>query len=1007
MLQPFTARMGMCLFAFLSVMLNASAQDTLSLNGYWKFQTLFGDGSNYLDIQPTDEDFVFDNSQSPFVEVHGKWQTIDQMERGVQHWKSNFLKRYFHDGDDAYVRFKSDVPNAGYYEHFIYYPFGNHLTTQVNIRHAHGTYTQHISQRNRNARWVSLGIFKVDPAADHFTEVTAITHGQVVADAVMLRPVSEETIRQAHSQKISVFKPEYDDTDWHDLKVPGHWGMINEFANYTGKGWYRKAFNLPDTWTQTENERIRVAFDGVYHLAKVYLNGTYIGTHQGGFTPFEFDVTDQLNPTGENILAVQADNNFIVGATWNWGGIIRDVRLIRSNEVRIPYQYIHAEPNLTDGTATWELKVRVENNAAVTRTLSIQANISHASLESSQTIPVQVPAHSIREFSLTGTLTADQVKLWHFDRPELYTLTTTLLSAGNPIHVKRDRFGIRKFEATSTQMLLNGEPVRLVGFNRVSDHRYWGSSEPQELIDFDVDMMKQSGANFMRIMHGTQNKRLLDRCDEQGILIVEEANIRELTNPELTAPDYPLAKQWIQEMIERDVNHPCIVGWSVGNELTEHFHYVKSTYEFAKRLDPNRMALHVSNQGYKPGESAENNPLAYGDMIFQNIYSKNPGAIMDTLHNRWPDQAMFFSEFGIERFTSPSLDNDIPGLGPWYDLIRSKRPYTTGASIWTYNDYKSGYNLTLASENRAWGLVNAWRTKRRSYYTHRRENSPLKRFEVKNLDLANQTAQVAIQIRTANDFPSFALKGYQLRYELLDETGQLLSQQTAELPDLLPGMDLITQEIAWPRFRGRPNRLHVALMTPNGYNRHDQTIFFEVPNRPVIDEAKVSAKGLRVHFTKASDAFEYELIYTVDGQRFQTDKTIAPYIELDSLPAGSQVEWQLVAWNGKGASQPSKRQKATLQGAALAPIIWDAFIADNKLVVGYSGEWADQSYTIRYGKTPQSLDDQITSHARGMMTVDLAGETTMYLQLKRTLPSGDSQWSPIIQAQSETFRRYE
>lgn len=294
--------------------------NTLSLNGNWKFNTFLGEGSNYLEISPGAEDIVIDNAQTDLVVVNGTWKHEIEPERDSKCWGTGYLGRHFSDNDSAYVRFKSGVPHTGYYEHFIFYPFGVHLTAQINVKHADGIYTKHFSQRNRPGYWLSLGVFKVIKGDENYIEITATSPGGVVADAVMLRPMNEVSIINSKEEIQRVPSLEYDDSDWQTLKVPGHFGMINKYSNYSGKGWYRKDINLPDTWKKQSDERVRLRFEGVYHVAKVYFNGHYIGRHQGGFTPFEFDVSKEINYSGKNILAVEANNDYWVGATWNWGG---------------------------------------------------------------------------------------------------------------------------------------------------------------------------------------------------------------------------------------------------------------------------------------------------------------------------------------------------------------------------------------------------------------------------------------------------------------------------------------------------------------------------------------------------------------------------------------------------------------------------------------------------------------------------------------------------------------
>ncbi|WP_170146683.1 glycoside hydrolase family 2 TIM barrel-domain containing protein [Maribacter vaceletii] len=969
-------------------------EEQISLSGIWKFNTFLGDGSNYLDIQPEENDIVIDNSQTQHIIIKGKWVTKTVADRETSFWKEDYLSYdYRKNNDPASVKFKTNVPKTGYYEHFIYYPAGSHMATHVNVKHANGIYIKDFNQKTRPSVWLSLGIFKIQKNSSSYIEFNAFRKGTATVDAVMLRPVNEKEFTKELQNKKGAALLEYDDSDWHNLKVPGHFGMINKYSNYSGKGWYRKEISLPKSWKKNSKERIRVQFEGVYHVARVFLNGKYIGRHQGGFTPFEFDITDEISFSGKNILAVEADNNYLVGATWNWGGIIREVTLVKNKEVRVKSQYIHAEPNLKSGTASYKVKVRVENNSGKTKSLKLTSVLIKEKPIHSTSTQITIAPNSIKEFELEGLLQKEDVKLWHFDNPQLYNIETSVTENNNLLHRKIDRFGIRKFEATATQMLLNGEPVRLVGFNRVSDHRYWGSSEPQELINKDVDLMKNAGANFNRIMHGTQNKKLLDRCDEKGILIFEEANIRELKMPEIYEDDFAYPKQWIREMIERDANHPSIVGWSVGNELEDHFEYVKMAYEYAKKIDPNRLVLHVSNRGYRKGESPSNNPLQYGDMIFQNIYQKDPGAVMDTLHARWPNKAMFFSEFGVERFTTASLDNNVTKLGDWYNHMRNQRPYTTGASIWTYNDYKSGYSQTLPDENRAWGMVNAWRTKRRAFYTHQKENSPVTNFKIENVNLKKGSAVVSFKVRDLEDFPSFTMKDYTLQYSFKNNLGIELIKEKVNLPILTPGMGQWQGNIFWKSLKETPYSLSVALVSTNGYTRREKTIYFNVPSKPVIEEVKASENKIRVHFTKNIDAFEYYLKYSIDGQEKESYKTIANYIDLDSLPSNKVIELQLISSNSKGDSKASKSSTITTKGTPLAPIVWDYFIKDNNLIIGYSGAFEDISYTVKYGSSTNNLSREEKSNSRGIMIIPIANQEQIYFQIKRTTTSGDSQWS--------------
>ena len=353
-----------------------------------------------------------------------------------------------------------------------------------------------MSQRTFCNEWNSLGIFPFNHAEKNYVELTAIVSGAVAADALMLREIPEEKYVRAKEEPNRVFLPDFDDSDWHNLKVPGHWGMINDFSNYSGKAWYRKSIKLPKNWAKTSDTRYYLKFGGVYHLSTVYLNGKCIGKNRGGFTPFEFEVSDALNFSGENIIAVQVDNSAIVGATWNWGGIIRDVTLSKNRDVRIDYQYIHVEPNLESGSASLKLRVKIENNSPEKRTIDVDAKIMDVSEIGVLKGTIEIEPNTPKEVHLETDLKAEDVELWHFDTPKLYQVQTTISEGNTVLHEKRENFGIRKVELTDSQMLLNGEPVRLAGFNRVSEHRFWGSSEPLVVLEKDVDLNERSWCEF-------------------------------------------------------------------------------------------------------------------------------------------------------------------------------------------------------------------------------------------------------------------------------------------------------------------------------------------------------------------------------------------------------------------------------------------------------------------------------------------------------------------------------
>lgn len=977
-------------------MKNNKSEQMMNLNGNWKFNAIYGEGSNYNNIKASSTDVVVDNLDINQIKVKGEWTTTNVEERGSGFYKDNYLKHFFKDKTDkSSVIYIPNLPTSGYYEAFVRFPFAINLNTKVNIQHANGIDTQYFNQRNRCDEWLSLGIFTFEKDKENGLEITSDVYGvSVSADAVLFRPVSKEKIISAEKEKKTVFLNNFDDTDWYNLKVPGHYGMINDFSNYTGKAWYRKTFTTPDKWTLDKNEKIRLKFDGVYHIAKVYLNGKFIGEHKGGFTPFEIDVTKNVELNKPNVLAVETNNNALVGATWNWGGIIRDVTLVKNNDVRITHNYIHAYPDLDKGTASLELKIRIENSGSTDRVLDLKTNIYREKQLQEITKKVIVKANSTKELFLKSSLKAKDVKLWHFDRPYLYKMQHTLLDNGTEVHTVNDRFGIRKIELTDKNLFLNGEAVRLAGYNRVSDHRYWGSSEPQEIINKDVDLMKNAGANFMRIMHGTQNRKLIERCDEKGILLFEEVNVRDLDNSEFTAPNYPLVKSWVKEMVERDSNSPSIIGWSVGNELTGHNAYATMMMNYVRELDAHRLVTCVSNTGSREEATPATDPNTNTDIIMHNHYSFQGTAqsVLSAIRNKWPNKSIFISEYGVDRLKSTSLDEDLPKASDLNDNLRGKNEFVIGASLWTYNDYRSGYIGTSEEENRTWGIVNAWRQKRRFYTRMQKENSPVKDIKV----TFNKTkAAIVIPIKERNNYPSFTMVDYKLVWNLKDANGTVISSETKKLPVLQPEDAVWEGQIKLPKSIDKAVVMHIALVSSNGYTRFEKTIALQKPEKPTVTSIVAGKNETRVYFNEVVAAEEYFISYTNSkGETVKTEPTIANFIEVKDLQLPA-IKANLIAVNSLGESLPQSVELKNNQ-QKLPPVVWQTFIRDNYIIVGYSGELNDESYTVRYGTSKDKLLNIITTYTRGMMTIPIMKLDTYFLQIKRKDKNGDSNWSPVI-----------
>lgn len=575
---------------------------------------------------------------------------------------------------------------------------------------------------------------------------------------------------------------------WDVITVPGNWDTLPAYSKHIGKGWYRRTFTVPPEW---KGKHIRLHFDAVYETAEVLLNGTLLGTHRGGYTPFEFEVT-QLLRDGENTVTVCADNTFRRGAWWAWGGISRDVTLLANEDTRIVWQHIRSEPDLAAGTATVFVEYKITNAGDSAQDVTLASSID-GTAEAALKRSVKVAANAVTQVTARVTLPRERVRLWHFDHPNLYTLATRLSAGGKVQDEKSDRFGIRKVEVTQDSLLLNGERIRVCGFNRVADSNTTGNTEPDALVRQDVDMMKRAGANFSRIMHSPQAPNLLDYLDEKGYMIFEEIPVWGEGDPNMKTGN-PLTEQWLREMIERDYNHPSIIGWSVGNELKQHYDYVDSMIKFTRTLDPHRLVNYVSFTGSK--SSPANDPISVCDLLMYNTYSGNNGALAQNLRGKWPTLPIFFSEFGASQIGT-GVNAIIPGMDKRFDTLEAL-PYVIGISVWTFNDYRSNYKGTPPSGNREWGVVTVSREPKPAYWQMRKVFSPVNSLTVSN-------GVIRVTPRRADEIPSYTLRGYTVKWD----GGEIA------LPDLKPGDPVWTSDVKVK------HGTKVKLFSPTGYDVAD------------------------------------------------------------------------------------------------------------------------------------------------------------------------------------------
>lgn len=375
---------------------------------------------------------------------------------------------------------------------------------------------------------------------------------------------------------------EYDFDTAGTLKVPGDWNTQRDnLMLYEGSVWYEKTFSY-----QTHpHTRVFAYFGAANYHASVCVNGEKIGEHVGGFTPFNFEVTDKLRD-GENFIVVEVNNQRAADGVpgpstdfWNYGGLTRGVSLVEVPDTFIQDYFVQLAKGSPNEIAGW-----VKLNGAAGAAQQVTLEIPDAGFKQAVTTDNQGYA----EFKFPAKLT-----LWSPDNPKLYDVK---LSAGGDS--VSDQIGFRTIETRGPQILLNGKPIFLRGIDMHEEAPYGGG----RILTVDQDRIllqwaKDLGCNYVRMAHYPYNEAMNRLADKMGILVWSEIPVWQrvaFDDPATLAT----AEEELRDMIARDHNRASVIFWSVSNETPvtpERLVFLKTLIDDARALDPTRLITSATN----------------------------------------------------------------------------------------------------------------------------------------------------------------------------------------------------------------------------------------------------------------------------------------------------------------------------------------------------------------------------------------------------------------------------
>lgn len=511
---------------------------------------------------------------------------------------------------------------------------------------------------------------------------------------------------------------------WYDVELPHDW-LINDASKLyeTGEGWYRRS--LPCSAEQLSG-RVLLNFDGVYMNSTLFVNGKEAGSWTYGYSAFEHNITDFLHE-GENELLLRVSHQSPNTRWYSGAGIFRDVMLklrpatyIGTNGV-----YIHSAPQ-PEGGWTTEVETDVVGEASDIRMLLEVFDPAGASMGG-----YGLEAHfDGGHEKFTASFNSTDPELWSVDDPMLYTLKISLYSGSELLDCVNESFGYRTAEFDPDRgFLLNGEPMKLHGVCMHHDLGALGSALNEAALARQLRIMKEMGVNAIRTSHNMSARQLVQLCDEMGLLVDSEAfDMWEKPKTEFDNHRFftEHAERDVRSWIERDRNHPCIIMWSIGNEINDTIDphgldITKRLYEYVLKYDPKGNAAPTIGSNYMGDENAQK----CSDVVKLAGYNYSE-YLYDEHHAKYPDWVIYGSETasavrsrGIYRFPAElplltgedcqcsSLDNSVVGWGS--SAMKSWRldrdcPFCCGQFIWTGFDY-IGEPTPYNTKNSYFGIV--------------------------------------------------------------------------------------------------------------------------------------------------------------------------------------------------------------------------------------------------------------------------------------------------------------
>ncbi len=492
------------------------------------------------------------------------------------------------------------------------------------------------------------------------------------------------------------------DKKWFEIPIPSTY-------DFTGKVIFRKNFNIPDTLVI--NKTIFLVAYGINYECQIFVNGQFIARHSGGYTSFVVRIPDRVLNVGENILEIRVSNELNSRTTiplrhqvWAWrnyGGIYRDIYIlvvpkVWVDDARVRYSFASNFSILNGEVEVYissgEVSKFFENpNFDVKLQIFEKVNETFVT----ETAPLRFFIDDFKSLRVKIPFTIYSPKLWSPESPSLYILKLVVTNLGKIVDEFIVVTGFRELKISDGNIYLNGRRIVLKGISRHEDHPKFGNALTYEEMEKDIVLIKNMGANSIRLGHYPAHPYVLNLCDRYGILVLEEIPVWNVPADILTTERFiSLAKDYISEMINRDKNHPSIFAWGIGNEFDsadeESRKYVMELAKFVKSIDDRPV--------YYASRMIKNDVcMDLVDLACVNVYIDNLEKFSENLKywkSKYGDKPVIITEYGkavqIDNrngYADPlSYESQAKYILDRYRIIQ-EMDYD-GSFVWIFSDWR-------------------------------------------------------------------------------------------------------------------------------------------------------------------------------------------------------------------------------------------------------------------------------------------------------------------------------